>query len=367
MTTILYARQKPYRGDGSGYQQEYEIEFEVQASDGFATNAQVTAATGATYGSAHPENSFALAYNAKPVQRDDVCFWDVVIKYRTFGFSAEQDDLFNVENPLNRRPVVTMGWQGVNVPVPTDSGGNLIKNTAGQVPDPRLESNAPQLLFNIKANVGGIPTWIDTYRNRFGGAINDAPFKIEFQNPDFYYTIAAGCARLDNVNLSDLKTENGIDFFEVSFSLLKKDPPPTDDSQDGWCFDMVDQGKMELNPAEGATTPPELTGVSRWRSIVGNDGHSVSEPTLLNGDGGAVGIPKTWNSSTTYNAADPNGDPATWGTVVINDDILYYAIGTNTNQEPPNATYWRPLPHVLYWDYLPRKQFAGILPACKVP
>jgi uncharacterized repeat protein (TIGR02543 family) len=46
--------------------------------------------------------------------------------------------------------------------------------------------------------------------------------------------------------------------------------------------------------------------------------------------------PTNWNSTTTYNVGD----------VVINDSIYYICTATNTNQEPPNATYW----NLLYID-----------------
>lgn len=360
MAAIVTVYELGRDGDGSGQSQEYTREFEVRMSDGTGTVAQAAGAVGVTILDPHPENLFALAYRARAQQdKTNPQFWQVSINYKTFGRTYADEERMTEPNPINRRPEVSISSWSMRVPVPFDSEGALIVNSAGTVPEPRLEADVELPAYHIKANVYPLPDWIDTYKNKYGRSINRASFRVQFQNGQ-YKTIKPGCARLSGVSSSTLKTENGQQFFEVSFTLLQKDPPPLDTSQDGWAFDMADIGKMEKAPV----VDPEVGIACELRPIMMQDGQQVSEPWLLTGNGRAAKKSSgDWASSTAYKKADDTASPPTYGDVVTKDGIDYYCTADSTGNTPPNDDYWRPLPHVIYWDYLKRDDFIK-LPGC---
>jgi hypothetical protein len=180
---------------------------------------------------------------------------------------------------------VTGAWESITVPAPTDRGGAVIKNSAGQVPDPRATADTFLSGYHITADVSEIPDWYDVYRGRYG-TCNAEPFRIQLQNGQ-YKEIEKGCASLRDARHSEYRTENGNGFFELSFTLLLRDPPESDPEQEGWVLDMVDQGKMEYKP----DPDPEIGIVLTLQPILGQDGQPVSEPVLLDGNGQVLADP----------------------------------------------------------------------------
>lgn len=364
MTTVLTVNAGPIRGRGEGpAQQEYDLEYEVKMSDGYGTPEQAAAATGVTIGTALAWNANAFAYDAEAVQRSDVCFWDVKIKVKTFFTSQYEKEKWSVSNPTARSTRISGAWQAERVPVPYDRDGNLICNSAGQVPDPRFEADQFFDAYHFVTNVSLLPDWYFTYRRARFGTTNSSDFKFTLQNGQDVL-VKKGCGRLQQPRFSDLKSENGVDFYELSFDLLVREAPISDDTQEGWVFDMLDQGKMERIPSATAYAD----NAAALRAISGQDGQQVSDPWLLNGDGGAVGKSLgAWDSGTAYLAADPGAEPATWGDIVTRNDVDYYCIQNSTGDDPETATaYWRKLPHVIYWDWLKAVDYR-ILPGCSVP
>lgn len=359
MTTMLTVNEFPYEGEGSGTQQSYTRKFEVRFSNGLASNQQAADACGIALGDGHPENLYAQAYSAKATQRNDVQFWDVEFQYKTYGQTFAEQEKWTELDPTRRKPEVSLAWESVRVAIPTDRNGNLIKNSAGQVPDPRFEGDAYFTAYHISTNVATMPDWMDTYRGRYG-TTNSTSFRIQLQNGQ-YKTVAKGCAALRNARSSALKIENNIQFFELSFDLLLRDPPETDTSQEGWVFDMVDQGKMEKKLG----TPP--TGVvlsSPLAPILGQDGQPVSDPWLLDGAGYGLGTSSgAFNSAHTYLPADPSTKQRADVVTVGDDFYVCIALNAVTSTAPPNDTYWRKVPCIRYWNYLKSVDYK-ILPAC---
>ncbi len=313
MTTLVAVNERPREADSSGNQQSFRRIWEVQMSDGNGNATDAVGAVGVNPGDGHPENVFAVASKATAKQTDDVCFWEVEVEYRTYDRDYAEEEKWTVADPTERKVKVSVGWYFETIPVRTARNGDAIINSAGQYPESPLTVQQSNLTFRITANVPEIPDWIDTYRGRYG-TCNAEPFRIQFQNGQ-YKEIEKGCAKLERASSSELKKENGVDFFELDIEIMIKDPPPSDPEQEGWCFDMYDMGMMELveNP------DPAIGIVMELKPILGQDGQPIVTPWFLDGEGAA--IPRS------------NG------------------LGTG------------PGPKILYFDYLDPKDFT-VIPGC---
>ena len=285
MTTVLYINERPREASSSGAEQEYTRVWDIEMSDGLGTATHCIAASGVSFGNAHPEYGAAFAYRARASQTDEVRFWVLTIDYKTFGFTAEEQEAWTQPNPTLRTPRVTGAWEMVSVAAPTDRNGAVIKNSAGQVPDPRPTADAYLSGYHITDYVSEIPDWYDSYRGRYG-TCNDNPFRIQLQNGQ-YKEVEKGCASLRDARHSEYRIENGYGFFELSLTLLLRDPPESDTGQEGWVFDMVDMGKM----AYMEDPDPEIGIVLTLQPILGQDGQPVSEPVLLDGNGNVLADP----------------------------------------------------------------------------
>lgn len=287
MGILLTVNEKPRKGTGQGSTREYTREWEVKWSDGTATEAIATAAVSVSLGQAHPDDATAYAFKATGTQQDDVCYWIVSIDYKTGNITNEEREKWSTASPLLRPAKVSCAWESKRVPVPCDTNGDVIKNSAGDVPIPRIEEDAESLVFTISKCVNPIPTWVDTYRGKYG-TINNAIFKIEFENGQTYQ-IKKGCGRLKNVRVSELKSENNVDFFDLSFQIYLREPPPSDTSKDGWAYEFVDMGKRAI----GSGLDPSIGITLELLPILDESGQPVTDPVLLDGSGNPLAKPST--------------------------------------------------------------------------
>ena len=351
MTMIMTVNEGARKGKASGLNREYTRAFEVRFSDGYGTEVSAVSAVGINVGDAHPDDPYGIAYDATPSQRSDTCFWDVEIQYKTFGRTKAEEERWTVPDPRNRKPKVSGGWETFRIPMPVDRDGNVIRNSAGQVPDPRPECDTDEMTYHVEHAVNPLPDWVDEYRSR-GGVINETKFKLQLQNGQ-NKLIEIGCARLRNVKFGELQIENGFEFFRLSFDILHRESPIEDTTQEDWVYDFVDMGKMAI-----ASTIDASIGITcELLPILGQDGQPVSDPWLLNGEGGPLAPSSgAWSGATAYVAGD----------VITNDGVDYFCFLGHTNQEPPNATYWRRIPVVRYKNISKLKDFR-ILPGCSAP
>ena len=119
-----------------------------------------------------------------------------------------------------------------------------------------------------------------TYRSRYG-CINSDAFTIELESGQTI-DVEAGQAKLHSVYFSELKYEADYQFYELSFSLTLRDPPITDTDQEGWVFDMVDQGMMQYTD--------DKKGLQK---CVDQNGQEVTSPVPLDGHGKQLDLDNT--------------------------------------------------------------------------
>ncbi len=271
--------------DASGEQRTYVRIFETVWSDGKARESDIdttiVAVHGVTLLSSHPDNINAKAMRASHVQsKDNPNFWESTYTFEHTRRDAK-DQQTSIAYPPNRPARVSMNWESIRVPCPDDRDGKMIKNSAGQVPDPRVEIDGDTDSYHIEADVGQIPLWVFTYRSR-RGCINDAPFDIVFESGQ-RKRIGTGCGRLRDLKVSTLKLENGYPFYTVSFNILNREPPVPFGGrvlQEGWVFDMVDQGMMEI-----AAVVPGTGIILELKHILDQNANNVTTPVPLDGTG----------------------------------------------------------------------------------
>lgn len=303
----------PRSASGTGVQAKYVRKFETHWTDGQATTALIASTIGIQYLDPHPENAFALAVEAQHTQDEsNPEFWESSYTYDISRRDANEQ-AETVANPTSRRPRVSGSWESMRVPVPDDTSDppKTIRNSAGQVPDPRIEVDGDMQAFVVTANVYPLPDWVFTYRSR-RGCINNAPFTLTLESGQTI-NVETGCARLRDTRFSEMAIENGYPYYQISFGLLLRDPPLTDDSQDGWCYDFVHQGMMQK-----ASGPVPESGIElELQHIIDRNGDPVSSPVPLDEDGVAITEPTA-------------------------DDQLY----------------------ITYENVYAKKTFGGVLPAC---
>jgi hypothetical protein len=232
-------------GSSVGLQSEYERHFEVRTSVATDSENVVGPAVGIAYLDPHPTNWFARCTEIEVTQDStNPTFWHARAKYKTLTRTSEQEQRANEQNPTKRKIRISGNWENIRVPVPADRDGKIIKNSAGQVPDPRPEADAYLSNYHFEADVFPLPDWVDTYRGRYG-CINDALFKIVLES-DQTITVKNGCAKLHGVRHSNLQYENEFPFFGLNFDLTLRDAPFTDTTKEGWVYDFVDSGLMQL-------------------------------------------------------------------------------------------------------------------------
>lgn len=300
MPNLLYTNEKAFSGASVvGVQLEFSREFDFFFDDPSADMTDVAGALKSEWGvDVNSPYSMcgrvAYAQEFHPEQdTETLSHWSVSVPYRTLTMSAAEQDNAQQPNPLLRRPKVTGGWDAARVPVVSDRDGNPIVNSAGQIPATPAEVEGTMTTYVITHNVFPIPDWVWTYRSRYG-VVNDSDFTLQTQGGQ-QIPIAKGCGRLHSVSFSDLKQDENQQYlyYELTFAITEKLPPPTDETQEGWVLDMVDQGKYQRKVALGAipdnATNEEILAAINAQSVLvpclDNNNEPVTEPVPLDGRG----------------------------------------------------------------------------------
>lgn len=201
-------------------------------------------------------------------------FWRAVISYSTAPFD-EQELQFAQEanlNPLDRRARVSLeavqtrkfderGYRIDPINGEVAAERTQIVNSAGEPfePSPAHDIDWTQWLLNVEKNVDQWPLWLTDYENK----VNDDVLVIGNR------VFPTATLKLERLRLSDLKNENGVQFYTMSFSLRYE--------VDGWDQDWLDQGfnekRYNLNTRKYELVPIYIKGGEPMR------------PQLLNGSG----------------------------------------------------------------------------------
>jgi len=157
--------------------------------------------------------------------------WIASCEYKTLLSEREEEEVERETepNPLLRRPRVAKSYDRSEHAASKDKDGLGIVNAAG---DPWLDPvlvTRSSAVWSVSYNVAASPSWMDT----LAGKTNSDLFTIRGR------TYAAGTLLFEPGNESELKQEQGVSFYEVSFSLLV-------DVVDEWKEKRIQNGLNEI-------------------------------------------------------------------------------------------------------------------------
>lgn len=173
----------------------------------------------------HPDNGYLTARVIKSENQDDSPFhWIVTVEYSSKPLKEQEREKENPD-PLDRRAKITWSTTVYQQRVTEDINGDAVVNSEGDYfPDPP-EKDASHWTATVVKNVSAVPAWILDYNDC---PINDDEFDIGG------VTVQAGCARLYEIRISDLQEENGIEYYQLSFTLEFR--------KEGWTQRYLNQG-----------------------------------------------------------------------------------------------------------------------------
>lgn len=200
----------------------------------------------------HPTDTLAFARKAKADRAEDPRKWFVTVEY-----DNQVDTSRNVENPIDRPPIVRLKFAQFQKPTPKDQDGNLICTTAGQPIIPAIEVDNSRPIITVERNEASFA----------------AMTAIDYQDAistDVFYGSDPGCAKMQNVDIGEERFENGVRFRTATYEIHF--------DRDGWQGPILNRG----------TKFYDSTGPNRKLVKVPSGGNPVmikQDGTLLNGSG----------------------------------------------------------------------------------
>lgn len=270
-----------------------------------------------------PGNVYGLchAYN---VQRwtKDTKHWRIVANYKTV-FSQSEIDRNEQENPTARPAVITGVSRTIMVPVRSmlrtaayknfSAGASFTMrtaaNSAGDLLDPPVEMPSTEWELHCSKNVDSLPGWFlnPAYQN----GVNDADQLITIRGTS--YTMPAGYAKLSNLQFSERKQENNVDFITISWNVTFRNPrQPFSGETDvpgPWDIERLDAGmrtRKKVGVSGSATTV--------WQNVLDyTKSQAVTTPVPFDGSGQPIkddgsGIPETSLYKFCYRPCGPRVD-----------------------------------------------------------
>jgi hypothetical protein len=230
------------------------------------------------YQDTHPDNS-RLVFMPPEIEQDaeNPSRFIVTLKWTSEPIKQSEEDK-EEENPLDRKPKITIRTIREKEVAHIDRKGRPKTNTAGDLFDPPIESNRSYIQIEIRKNVTFFPDWAF----EFADAVNSEDFVIEGR------TILAGRACIEEIEMGEKQFEGPVVYCTArvvisvkkprarrndgSGNSLEKDQSgnPTDDVPGPWQTEQLNEGlhaiddrtswfgqKMRIQINDGST-PPQL-------------------------------------------------------------------------------------------------------------
>lgn len=183
----------------------------------------------------------------------------------TADYSSEplnQSEKEQEENPLARRAKIRWNTAKYQKAIEKDNANQATVNSAGDYFDPPPQVDRSRWTATIQKNLASVPSWIIDYTD----AVNASSFTFAG------LSVGARVAKIMSIEISDLQTDNDIDFYVFSYTLEFR--PET------WDLKILDQGlryKVSTSRKQilDDSTPPR----------------PITSPKLLDGSGGILASP----------------------------------------------------------------------------
>ena len=196
---------------------------DAQDEDKIVIAALASSTFAITNGTPHPTDTTCFAQR---IRAENTSFskriWLITVNYSNKA----------IDNPTLKPAEFEWNVDKRTLPVIRDRFGNVITNTAGLPYDPPIEFDDEIDLIRVTKNVSAMPTW---WPNGYKRTINSDPFTIDG------LAVNIGKCRMVDRSLSGFKTQSGIPYRELKFTLAVKG--------DGWNPTVLNSGFWERNPA----------------------------------------------------------------------------------------------------------------------
>lgn len=213
-----------------------------------------------TKGQSHPFNPLAkCTYIDSDRLKGNLWYW--TCDFETF-ISQEKQERRTITNPLNRPIRWRIVPQHDKRVVEKNIEGIALTNSAGDPTFPLPEVPRTYAVFHGVKNVAAIPGW---YRD-LADKLNSDSFQIAQYN----YTASPKTLLFEPGEVSDVMTDNGVDYFQINFRLIDKE---------SWAWKRLDRGFYFIDEDD-----------VKKRILV--DGEWPDDPVLLDGEGGVLDNPK---------------------------------------------------------------------------
>lgn len=207
-------------------------------------------------GDSHPFNPLAKATSISSGRvKGQLWYWTV--HYETL-ISQEKQEKRTVSNPLNRAIRWRMIPRHEKKVVEKDIEGRVLCNSAGDQTFPLPEIPRTYATFHGTKNVAAIPNWFRTLADK----LNSDSFTIQ----QYGYTAAPKTLLFEPGPASDVMEENGIQYFQIEFTLI---------DQESWEWKRIDRGFYFIDEDD-----------EKKRILINGDW--PDEPQLLDGEGGIL-------------------------------------------------------------------------------
>jgi len=292
MTITVRQLQIGVSGDYSGVTNETEtISYLVETDSKLTTRTQILASglLPAKF-TPHPDNALMTVRSVSLNQTESPKVWQADVSYSSVPYDKDDEDDEDQVSPLDKLARIRWSTTQFIKIADKDKDGVEITNSAGDMFDPPVEIDTSRFSIVVEKNLASIPVWVLSYPN----TVNTSSFTVQG------LTIPAKTAKMSELSISELKTEQGIDFYTLTFRMELANADEVD-----WSINVLDRGfHMFKTPL---TTPKEIT------KILDDDSNPVASPQLLDGSGGVLEREATpsYRSFDVYHEKDFNLLPLT--------------------------------------------------------
>jgi hypothetical protein len=212
-------------------------------------------------GSEHPSDS-SMSATKISVDRDDdshyVYYYKVTYSSDNGATSAGGS---TIENPLNRPNRITWSGEESTEYYFRDRDDEPVVTSAGELFETMPERDRSDPVVTIVSNQA---TFDATKAIEYVNAVNSVAFS--FSDGKSTWTVGTGVAKMGTIVASELKSENGVEYYEVTYPIKLRD--------DGWRDFIEDRGYKFLD-ANG-----------KQQDILDGTQKKVTTPYPLDGSGG---------------------------------------------------------------------------------
>lgn len=243
----------------------------------------------------YPGSSVCKYHQFVPSRRwKDRTNWYVVCSYKSI-FGQLEIDRSNHEDPTARPVMISGVSRTIMVPVrfmlrtaayktyPTSPSFTMLTaaNSASDPLDPPVEMPSTEWELHCTKHVSSLPGWFldPAYQN----GVNNADQIVVIQGTG--YVLPAGYAKLSNLQFSELKQENDIDFITISWNTTIRNPrqPFSGESTvpSPWDVERLDAGmrtREKIGAGGGAST--------KWKNVLdATQSQAITTPVPFDGSG----------------------------------------------------------------------------------